>query len=199
MATLTQKLKQIAACLLVLLGFAITIGPTTSVHAAGGCSGSTAPAGTNCANIPLGCPGSSKLGPVIPTANLLCPYSPSIGSTYSCPGASCTFQDTKTVTSGRHYCGDPPGVTTSINIGCEGKGNPILDMLFAFVRFLSAGVALVIVGSMIWAGIQYTSSRGDPQATAKAVSRIQSNVVALLIFIFAYAMLNYVIPGAVLK
>jgi len=99
-------------------------------------------------------------------------------------------------------CGGGSGqhaVKTSIDIGCEGKGNPILDMTFAIIRFLSTGVGLVIVGSMIWAGIQYTSSRGDPNATAQAVNRIRSNVGALLLFIFAYAILNYIVPGAVLK
>ncbi len=89
--------------------------------------------------------------------------------------------------------------TPSIELGCEGKGNAILDLLFAMVRFLSYGVGLVIVGSMVYAGIQYTASRGDPNAHALAVKRIQSNVTALLIFIFAYALVNYVVPGAVLK
>ena len=90
-------------------------------------------------------------------------------------------------------------VKTSINIGCRGKGNAIIDMLFAFIRFLSAGVGLIIAGSLVFAGIQYTVSRGDPQATAAAVDRIQNSVMALLLFLFAYAILNYVVPGAVLR
>lgn len=90
-------------------------------------------------------------------------------------------------------------VKTSINIGCQGKGNAIIDMLFAFIRFLSAGVGLIIVGSLVFAGIQYTTSRGDPQATAAAIDRIQNSLLALLLFIFAYAILNYIVPGAVLR
>jgi len=90
-------------------------------------------------------------------------------------------------------------VKTSINIGCRGRGNAIVDMLFAFIRFLSAGVGLIIAGSLVFAGIQYTTSRGDPQATAAAVDRIQNSVMALLLFLFAYAILNYIVPGAVLK
>ncbi len=89
-------------------------------------------------------------------------------------------------------------VQKSINFGCKGEGNPILDLTFAIIRFLSTGVGIVLVGSMIWAGIQYTSSRGDPSATAKAIGRIRSNVIALLIFIFAFAILNYVVPGVFL-
>lgn len=103
--------------------------------------------------------------------------------------------------SGKYRCGgkDASGVEhdvveVSINIGCTGHGNAIADMTFAIIRFLSNGVGVVVIASMIWAGIQYTSSRGDPQATAKAVERIRSSVIALLIFLFAYAMLNYIIP-----
>jgi hypothetical protein len=99
-------------------------------------------------------------------------------------------------------CGGGSGedqIVTSIDLGCKGKGNPILDMVFAFIRFLTAGAGLIMIGSMIWAGIQYAGSRGDPSATAKAIGRIRANVFALLLFIFAFAMLDYVIPGAFLK
>lgn len=90
-------------------------------------------------------------------------------------------------------------IRTAINIGCKGKGNPILDALFAVVRFLTLGVGLVLIASTIVAGIQYTTSRGDPQATAKALGRITSTVGALLFFIFIYAILNWVVPNGILK
>lgn len=100
--------------------------------------------------------------------------------------------------------GDDCGSTStsvhlSINIGCRGEGNAILDMLFAFIRVLSVGVGLVIIGSIILAGVQYTTSRGDPQATAKALGRVYNTFGALLLFIFAYAILNWLVPGAILQ
>lgn len=99
-----------------------------------------------------------------------------------------------------YSCGGPgQKIDTAINFGCEHKGPALLDLAFAIIRFLSDGAGLVIVASMVWAGIQYTMSRGDPQATASAVGRIQSNVVALFIFLFAYAILNYLIPGQFLQ
>jgi hypothetical protein len=99
-------------------------------------------------------------------------------------------------------CGDKASgtqYTPSIDLGCQGKGNSILDLMFAAIRFLSIGVGLVIVASLVYAGIQYIGSRGDPNANALAVKRINSNVTALLIYIFAFAILNYVIPGQFLK
>lgn len=101
-----------------------------------------------------------------------------------------------------YYCGDPANdnkVTTSIDIGCRHKGNPILDMVFAIIRLLSIGVGLVVIGSIIMAGIQYTTSKGDPQATAKALNRVYSTFGALLLFIFAYAILNWLIPAGILQ
>ena len=97
-----------------------------------------------------------------------------------------------------HCCGSNPQTQISINIGCKSKGNPIMDATFGIIRFLSDGVGIVVVASTVYAGIQYSSSRGDPNASAQAIKRIQSNVIALLIFIFGYALLNYVIPGTFL-
>lgn len=90
-------------------------------------------------------------------------------------------------------------VTVSISFGCRGHGNPILDMTFAIIRFLSIGVGLVIVLSIIIGGLQYIGSQGNPENTNKAIERIRSALIALLVFIFAYAILNYVVPGQVLR
>jgi hypothetical protein len=97
---------------------------------------------------------------------------------------------------GKYACGGgAQAVKTTINIGCKGVGNPIVDSLFAIIRFLSIGVGLAIVAGLIIAGIQLTASKGDPQLRAKAISRIYNVVIALFVYIFAYAILNYVIPA----
>lgn len=97
-------------------------------------------------------------------------------------------------------CGGPgQEVKTTINFGCQHKGNPLLDMTFAIIRFLSYGVGFVLVASLIMGGIQYTTAQSDPQASAAAQKRLQSVIIALLVFVFASAMLDYVIPGQVLK
>lgn len=119
------------------------------------------------------------------------------------PSPNAVDNQTSTNTSrdngGVKYCGDGESkVKISFDIGCRGEGggiqNPITDAVFAIIRFLTLGVGLIIVGSVVVAGIQYTSSRGDPQATAAAITRIKSNVTAFLIYVFSFALLNYVIP-----
>jgi len=99
--------------------------------------------------------------------------------------------------TGTYCCGDAADggkMQTAIDLGCKGKGNAIFDLTFAIIRLLSDGVGIVVVASVVVAGIQYTASRNDPQNVANATNRIRSSLIALLIFIFAYAILDYVIP-----
>lgn len=152
----------------------------------------------DCASIRIGCPGSTQQGQVAtPPTN--CPYAPGLSAGGSGPAAGGSGPVSFGDSTGKYYCGDGDQVVNvAIDIGCKGKGghilNPITDAAFAIIRFLSLGVGLIIVGSMTFAGIQYSASRGDPKATAAAIGRIRSNVVAFLIFIFSFAILNFVIP-----
>lgn len=102
--------------------------------------------------------------------------------------------------AGQYTCGSGGDtVKVSINFGCTGKGTATADVAFAIIRVLSAGVGLVVIGSIVLAGIQYTSSRGDPSATSRAIGRIRSSLTALLIFIFAAALLDFILPQGFLK
>jgi len=103
---------------------------------------------------------------------------------------------------GEHYCGKGANqVRISFDIGCLGNAydgqayNPVLDMMFALLRFISAGVGLIVIGSIIWAGIQYSTSRGNPQSTEASIKRVTNAVIALLLYIFSFAILNFLVPG----
>lgn len=88
-------------------------------------------------------------------------------------------------------------IKPAIDLGCRGKGNAIYDLLFAILRFLTIGVGIVAVASMVVAGIQFTSSRGDPKGTAQAMKRIWSTLGALALYLLIYALLNWIVPGGV--
>lgn len=92
-----------------------------------------------------------------------------------------------------------PSVPTAIDIGCQGKGNPIMDLTFALVRLLSDGVGLIVIASLVVAGLQYTLAGGNPQSTQKAKTRIRSAITALVLYIFIYAIINYLVPGGFLN
>ena len=100
-----------------------------------------------------------------------------------------------------NFCGKGPGQQeTAINFGCMGdkaaadKVNPIIDLTFSILRFLSAGVGIVIVASVVVGGIQYTVAQGEPQKQAAARGRVINALIALLLFLFTFAIVQWLVP-----
>jgi hypothetical protein len=65
------------------------------------------------------------------------------------------------------------------------------------IRLLSVLVGLVVAGSLVYAGIQYTTSSGDPQKTGAAKTRITNTLLAFFAYAFMLAFLNFLIPGGI--
>ncbi len=63
------------------------------------------------------------------------------------------------------------------------------------VNLLSALVGVVAVAMIIYGGIEFSSSGGDPQRVASAKSHITNAIIALVAFLFLWAFLNFIIPG----
>lgn len=63
------------------------------------------------------------------------------------------------------------------------------------VNLLSAAIGVIVVASLVSAGIQYSSAQGDPGKVAAAKGRITNSLLALAGFIFLFAFLQWVIPG----
>lgn len=86
---------------------------------------------------------------------------------------------------------------------CEG-GSPdssnckIIEYLVTFINILSVLAGIVIAGSIAYGGIQYSMSAADPQKVSAAKERIRNAIIALVFFIFGYAILNYLVPGGLL-
>lgn len=120
-----------------------------------------------------------------------------------CPATPVKTSDT----TGKFQCGKGGDnvVKTSFNFGCRGENdprpqvNPIWDISFAIIRFLIAGIGIVAVISVIVAGIQYSAAQGNPQAIQASIKRIQSSVGALLLYIFAWALINFIVPGGIVR
>ena len=98
-------------------------------------------------------------------------------------------------------CGEGDnGVMTRFDFGCQGDEAPegtgaIQDFVYAIIRFLSIGVGLVLVASIIYAGIMYSSSEGNPEATQAAKKRVQNAVIGLVFYMFIFALVQYLVPG----
>lgn len=71
----------------------------------------------------------------------------------------------------------------------------IILMVVTITNILSALVGIVIVLAITVAGIQYSMAGGDPQKVTAAKHRIRSALVALLLYIFMFAFLQWIVPG----
>jgi hypothetical protein len=78
------------------------------------------------------------------------------------------------------------------------NANPIVGDLNSIIDFLSAGVGIVIVGSIIVGAIQFTWAGNDSNAVSAAKTRIQNALIALIAFFFIFSFLQYLIPGGLL-
>ena len=91
----------------------------------------------------------------------------------------------------------PQGGSLETDTGEPIDQNPIYLRLNEIIGILSVGVGIVITASVVYAGIQYTTSRGDPNKTQAAVKRIIQAGIALALYIFGWTILNWLIPGGV--
>lgn len=77
------------------------------------------------------------------------------------------------------------------------SGCRIIWWLMRFIDTLAALAAVVIVGMIIYAGIQYSMSADDPQKVSDSKNKIRNALIALFMFIFMYAFLQWIVPGGV--
>ncbi len=74
----------------------------------------------------------------------------------------------------------------------------IVRYLLLFINALSALVGLAVVIMIIVGGIEYAAAADNPQKVSAAKSKIINALLALLMFIFMYAFLQWVVPGGIL-
>ncbi len=73
----------------------------------------------------------------------------------------------------------------------------IIGYLRDFINLLSVVVGIVVAIMIVVGGIQYSASRDNPQATAAAKQRVTNAVIALVVYVFIFAILEYLVPGGV--
>ena len=74
----------------------------------------------------------------------------------------------------------------------------IIAYLVDFIRVLTGLVGVVIIIMIIIGGIQYSAAGNNPQSVLAARKKIANALLALLVYMFAFAFLQWVIPGGVL-
>jgi hypothetical protein len=130
-------------------------------------------------------------------------------------GATCTADSNTDGDSGSSNTADGTGTdyTTDTNIqqpdtsakDCNDKSGQlnrdncgIVKYLAIFINVLSGVVGVVVTGVIVWGGIEYATSGGDPGKVQAAKKKIYNGIFSLVAFIFTYAFLQYIVPGGVL-
>ena len=63
------------------------------------------------------------------------------------------------------------------------------------INLLTATFGIVATGSLIFGGIQYSSSGGDPQKITQAKNRIRNTIIAVVAYLFLFGFLQFLVPG----
>ncbi|HSE61933.1 MAG TPA: hypothetical protein VLA88_06635 [Candidatus Saccharimonadales bacterium] len=77
------------------------------------------------------------------------------------------------------------------------ESNPIMIYLFAILRMASVLVGIATVGGFIWGGVLYITARANAGQVEKAKLVMINSTIGLLLFVFMYAILQFLIPGGV--
>lgn len=109
------------------------------------------------------------------------------------------------------YCRDKGGVSSTGNqtnttqggsstsgkatIDIDGTSSEISGLIQSILNIIYGISGVSIIGVIILAGIQYSSSNGNPQAVSAAKKKIQNAVLALVVLAILYPFLQWIVPG----
>lgn len=95
---------------------------------------------------------------------------------------------------------DTPGASQAIDpgAGSTSSGSTTIDRLVqSTVDLLGAITGIVIVLSIIIGAIQYMTARDNSAQVAAAKHRILMSILSLVLFVFAYTILQWLLPGGI--
>lgn len=89
------------------------------------------------------------------------------------------------------------GVETTI-LQCNGgdsNENPIIRTFMEIFDFFAVGIGILVVIGIIIGGIKYVTANGNTSQAEQGITTIVNAVIGLLLFIFMFALVNWLVPG----
>jgi len=77
------------------------------------------------------------------------------------------------------------------------QGTGVFELLKYVLWILTAGVGIVAVGAVVYAGILYASAGDNQQQVQQAKTAIKNTVIGIVAFALMSLVLNWLIPGGV--
>ena len=106
------------------------------------------------------------------------------------PGEKGCCNGVKTSIIGGDLCGTDESQTET---------STIYRLLIGVLNILTAGVGIAAVGGVAYGALLYTTAENKPEQTKKAIGVITNVVIGLVAYAFMYILLNFLIPGGILK
>ena len=111
------------------------------------------------------------------------------------------------VSSPAYAADDKKDTTTKDKVTCEpGNTNPdckpatqadLLNLIQNVIKFLGAGVGVVVTAMFGYSGFRYLTAGSNPSQVADAKSHMTNALLALFLYIFGMALLNFIVPGGI--
>ncbi len=76
----------------------------------------------------------------------------------------------------------------------EGDGSSVKHILTLVVEIMTVGVGILSVIGISVVGVQYLTAGGDEAKTRKAKMRMFEIVIGVILYVVAYALMNWLIP-----
>lgn len=85
-------------------------------------------------------------------------------------------------------------ITNVLPCDPNGQGS-VWNLLAIVVNFMAAGVGVAVLIGIIFGAFLYASAGGNADQTKRGIGYVRNAVIALVLFIFMYAIINFLIPG----
>jgi hypothetical protein len=72
------------------------------------------------------------------------------------------------------------------------------DLINTVIKFFSAIVGLAVVGGIMYGGFLYATANGSSSKTQQGIAVIVNAVIGLLVYIFLFALTNFLVPGGII-
>lgn len=98
-----------------------------------------------------------------------------------------------------------PGVQVSVGVngsqclplGNSPNTNPIIVFLKDLLKVITGLVGLAAVGGVLWGAMLYITARANSGQVEKAKIVIINAIIGILLFVFLFAILQFLVPGGV--
>jgi hypothetical protein len=104
-------------------------------------------------------------------------------------------QDAQCQATDKAQCIDPNTDAAATADCTKDNCDIIAKYINPFMRLLGIVAGLAVTVGIIWGGIEYSSSAGDPQKSASGKKHIVVAVIGLLVYFFLYAALKFLMPA----